>query len=75
MRCSQCCELFFCDRECMRRSWRVHKRICKGPREWVAVEMAIERMLAELSRDPPVPKSATCYICLERGGDLRRHCA
>ena len=74
MRCSKCNELFFCNRTCLRRTWHVHKRLCDGPRKWVAVEMAIERAIVTLGNVEAVPESAKCYICLENG-DLRRECA
>ena len=73
MRCTKCSELVFCNRECLRRSWHLHKKVCGAPRRWVSVEMAIERMLAKYKPDPPVPKAA-CYICLEEG-DVMRNCA
>ena len=74
MRCTKCSELFFCNRECLRRSWHLHKKVCGAPRRYVRIEMAIERMLAKYEPDPPVPKTASCYICLEEG-NVVRNCA
>ena len=74
MQCTKCSELFFCNRECLRRSWHLHKKVCGAPRRWVSVELAIERLLAMYKPgEPPVPKAA-CYICLEEG-DVMRNCA
>ena len=81
MHCGKCGMAFYCSKACQKRNWkRIHKRVCtEDPllRQFIPVEMAIERALAKQPKVQKAPKDATCYICLEGedGGKLMRGCA
>ena len=67
-RCTKCQVCFYCDRECQTKNWKMHKRVCSEDplvRDFVPVEMAIERAIKVLPSPRKLPSSATCQLCLE----------
>ena len=81
MHCINCKAVFFCSKDCQMVNWkRVHKRVCSTDpkvRQFIPVEMTIERALATLPKIK-APKEARCYICLEgdrKSSKLMRGCA
>ena len=61
LHCAQCQSCFYCSKDCQRKNWKMHKRVCSADpslRPFVPTEMAIERLLA---KQPKIkaPKDAT----------------
>ena len=54
LRCTKCKACRYCSAACQKRNWRrLHKRVCTTDpflRPYVPVEMAIERVLAKMSK-------------------------
>jgi len=71
LRCAKCKTTFYCDKNCQKRGWKLHKKFCSDDpamRPFIAVEHAVERVLAERRlRQVDPPSDVHCFICLEGG--------
>mmetsp|Transcript_32176 Transcript_32176/g.102586 ORF Transcript_32176/g.102586 Transcript_32176/m.102586 type:complete len:468 (-) Transcript_32176:178-1581(-) len=74
LRCTRCKALFYCDKECQRADWKLHKQFCSGDpamRPFIAVEHEVERALAaQRGHQVEPPPDVRCFICLEGGDGL-----
>jgi len=80
MRCTKCKAVFYCDKKCQRRGWKLHKNFCSDDpamRPVILVEHAVERVLeAKKANQVRPPSDVHCFICLEGGdGLLSQGCA